>query len=70
VTTSYFSPSVQQEVVEDKYPLALIHGRRVAEETARLAFERGSSVHRLLETIDATYEDRISHRRPEEILLI
>ena len=69
VTTSYFSLPAQREVLDDQYPLVLIHGRRLAEEVRRLAFERhGSDVDALLEAVDATYEDRLQIRRPEEIL--
>jgi hypothetical protein len=69
VTTSYFSSSVQQEVLEDKYPIALIHGRRVGEETRNLAFERGApSVNDLLKSIDSEYQSRLAQRRPEEVL--
>lgn len=70
VTTSFFSPSVQQEVLEDKYPIALVHGRRVAEETWKLAFDStGANVRSFLEQVDAQYEDRLAQRRPDEVLL-
>jgi Restriction endonuclease len=69
VTTSYFSLPAQREVLDDQYPLVLIHGLRLAEEVLRLAFEwHGSDVAMLLEAVDATYEDRLQIRRPEEIL--
>jgi hypothetical protein len=70
VTTSFFSPSVQQEVIEDKYPVALIHGRRVAEETWKLVIEQGAgTVQALLDAVDRSYDDRIARRSPDEILL-
>jgi hypothetical protein len=70
VTTSYFSDPVQQEVIEDKYPIALIHGRRVAEELNKLALSAGCSPLELLIQIDKSYDDRVAHRRPEEVLLM
>ena len=70
VTTSYFSASVQLEVIEDEYPIVLIHGRQVAEVLLQMMFERGLvEVHPILEELDAQYPSRISHRRPSEILL-
>jgi hypothetical protein len=70
VTTSWFSDGVQQEVIEDKYPIALINGRRVAEEFRKLAFASGYSTRELLEEIDESYDERLAQRRPEEVLLI
>jgi hypothetical protein len=69
VTTGYFSEAAQREVLDDQYPLVLIHGLRVAEEVLGLAFERhGSDVGVLLKEVDATYPARLQIRRPEEIL--
>jgi hypothetical protein len=69
VTAGYFSLPAQREVLDDQYPLVLIHGLRLAEEVLRLAFERhGSDVGAWLEAVDMTYPDRIQIRRPEEIL--
>lgn len=69
VTTGSFSLAAQREVIDDQYPLVLIHGLRLAEEVMRLAFERhGADVTTLLEAVDASYEDRLQIRRPEEIL--
>ncbi len=70
VTTSFFSSSVQQEVIEDKYPIALINGLRVAEEVLKMTLARGVSTQQLLEEIDATYESRLAQRRPEEVMFI
>ncbi|MEL7185109.1 MAG: restriction endonuclease [Pseudomonadota bacterium] len=70
VTTSYFSDSVQQEVIEDKYPIVLINGKRLAEEVAKIVHEddRYESVLSLLDDLSEQYEGRIQHRQPEEIL--
>lgn len=69
VTTSYFSESVQREVIEDKYPILLINGLLLAETVRLLAYEVGASVVEFLEQVDSTYESRIRSRNPEEILL-
>jgi hypothetical protein len=61
---------VQLEIAEDEFPLVLIHGKRIAEEVLGIMSEDGSgSVLEVLERIDGTYRDRISDRRPDEILL-
>lgn len=69
VTAGYYSQAAQREVLDDEYPLVLIHGLRLAHETLRLAFEHhGGDVDALLSVIDGTYEQRIQFRRPEEVL--
>ncbi|MCT8864124.1 restriction endonuclease [Shewanella xiamenensis] len=70
VTTSYFSDSVQREVIEDKYPIILIHGRRLAEEVAKLVYESEaySNVAEFLIAMDAVYPSRLKQRQAEEIL--
>jgi hypothetical protein len=68
VTTIYFSQRVQLEIAEDEFPL--IHGRRIAEEVLGIMSEVGtSSVLEVPKHIDDKYRDRISDRRPGEILL-
>ncbi|GGM93653.1 restriction endonuclease [Shewanella xiamenensis] len=70
VTTSYFSDSVQREVIEDKYPIILIHGRRLAEEVAKIVYESEaySNVTEFLIAMDAVYPSRLKQRQAEEIL--
>ena len=70
VTTSYFSVNVQQEVIEDKYPIVLIHGKRVAEEVAKIVHEseRFQTVKQYLDELSENYKTRIRQRQPEEIL--
>lgn len=70
VTTSYFSESVQREVIEDNYPIVLIHGKRIAEELSQLLHESetANTVNELLNEIDAQYASRIRRRRPDEVL--
>lgn len=70
VTTSYFSSAVQQEVIEDRYPIVLIHGKRVAEEVISMLHETDnySSFIELLEAVSSSYSERIRSRDPEEVL--
>lgn len=69
VTTSYFSDSVQREVLEDRYPIILINGSRVAREVLDTMHERGlSNVKDLLETVDGIYDKLIQDRAPEQLL--
>lgn len=71
VTTSFFSTQVQEEVYEDRYPIVLINGMRVAQEVTALVIEQGRpNVPTLLEEIDATYDSRLADRDPEDVLAI
>jgi len=71
VTTSYFSEAVQREVIHDKYPIMLIHGKRLAAEVIRLSYEEGyQSINAFLIAVDATYDGLVQVRDAEEILLI
>ena len=71
VTTSYFSIKVQQEVLEDKYPIVLVPGRRVAEEVRALMLERrASSVESLLTEIDQEHPVQTGLRDPADVLLL
>lgn len=70
VTTSFFSEPVQREVWDDKYPIVLINGRRLAREVLAMVHEHGfPDVRVLLEAIDRAYETQVARRNPEEILL-
>ena len=71
VTTSYFSRSVQEEVLEDRYPIVLVHGLRIAQEVQALMSERGhKTVSTLLDAIDETFETARELSDPEELLTI
>lgn len=72
VTTSYFSDSVQREVIEDKYPIILIHGLRVAEEVDKIVYESEEfeSVNSFLVAMDKDYPTRLKQRQAEEVLNI
>jgi hypothetical protein len=70
VTTSFFSEAVQREVIEDQYPVCLIHGLRLAQEVSRMMYDSGyQSVGHLLADIDSRYDELVQVRKPEEILL-
>lgn len=70
VTTSYFSEPVQQEIIEDQYPIILINGARLAKEIREMMIEQGiQSTVEFLESVDKDYASEVSPRRPEEILL-
>jgi len=70
VTTSHFSESVQREVIEDEYPILLVHGLRVAEEVVGAAVESGIPVDAYLRSVDQGYERLVRNRAPEEILRV
>jgi len=70
VTTSYFSRSVQEEIIEDSYPIIPIHGLQVASTVLAATLEGGfGSVENYLATVDETYDGLVRTRIPEEILL-
>ena len=69
VTTSYFSKNVQKEILEDKYPLLLINGKKLAEVINEIVFNQGyKNTRAFLNTIDSQYEGAVKYRDPEEIL--
>lgn len=69
VTTSYFSEPVQREILEDQYPIVLVHGLNVAQTALQLAHKSGHvDMESYLSTLDDRYGSLISHRRPEEVL--
>lgn len=71
VTTSYFSESVQREVIDDKYPIMLINGKKVAQEVFEMMIRDGyQTVNDLLIEVDSAYDETVSSQSPEEILLV
>lgn len=69
VTTSYFSEAVQREVLEDKYPIILVNGLRVAEEVLKIVYKDGYlNVEDFLLEVDRTHDENVERRDPEEIL--
>ena len=67
VTTSYFSQSTQEEILEDKYPLLLIDGRTVAEEVQTFMLERRIGLDAALEEIESRYGELTEVTNPEQL---
>lgn len=70
VTTGTFSRQAQVEVIDDQYPLVLVHGKTLAEQVLRMAAaDHDGDVDALLTSITSDYDVAITNRRPDEILL-
>lgn len=70
VTTSFFTERSQIEMVEDEFPLLTINGKVLASEVLRQQREDGfSTLQDFLLSVESDYQNRISSRRPEEILV-
>jgi hypothetical protein len=70
VTTGTFSENVQQEVTEDRYPLIMIPGAKVAEAVRTLSHQDGLSISEFLNRVDQSYESRLQNREPEQVLVL
>lgn len=75
VTTSFFSEPVQQEVIEDRYPVMMINGKRVAQETRKMSRESGLELIDYLKMVDEEYRKHsngVAVRRldPEQVLFM
>ena len=70
VTTSFFTDNTQREVIDDKYPILLIPGLKVAETIRAITLRDGVSVDEYLKRIDEEYESRLQDREPEQVLSI
>jgi len=69
VTTSYFSESVQREIIEDEYPIMLINGKRLAEALIKILHdEEYPSLKKYLNELDSLYINRLKNRKPDELL--
>ena len=69
VTTSFFSRPVQEEVIQDRFPLVLINGKRIAAEIHSMMVEGGTSdIDSFLTDLDMHYDGLLENRDPEEIL--
>ena len=66
VTTSYYSVPLQQELNEDKYPIMLINGKKVAEIVNAELFKSGSDLPTYLDALEKQYS--IEKRMAEDIL--
>lgn len=70
VTTSFFSESVQREIIEDEYPIMLINGKKLAETLLKIIHDEGySDIKKLLEFIDSTHNEKIQIRKADELLV-
>jgi hypothetical protein len=68
VTTGTFSRQAQVEIIDDQYPVVLVHGRALITHVRRLAAAETDGLDGLLQDVADTYEAQVVHRRPEEIL--
>lgn len=69
VTTSFFSVPIQREVIEDRYPIVLINGKRVGEEVHKMTVEAGGvSVKQLLDDFEETRLSMAEIQDPEDVL--
>jgi len=69
VTTSFFSKSVQSEIIEDQYPLMKINGLLVAKHSISLSEQSGcKTLVDYLKQIEEEYDSSIEQRRPEDLL--
>jgi hypothetical protein len=69
VTTSFFSKSVQSEIIEDQYPLMKINGLLVAKHAIALSESSGcKTLLDYLKQIEEEYDSAIEQRRPEDLL--
>jgi hypothetical protein len=75
VTTSFFSAPVQEEVIKDRWPIMMVNGKKVAQETRKMARESGLELINYLKIVDDEYRkqaDGADVRRldPEQILFM
>jgi hypothetical protein len=70
VTTSFFTDKSQKEIAEDQYPLITVNGKELLAEVLRQQEIDGfGTVKEFLVSLEADYQEKISNRRPEDILL-
>jgi len=75
VTTSFFSDPVQQEVIEDRCPIMMVNGKRVAQETKKMAREAGLELIDYLKMVDEEYRKQaegadVRRLDPEQVLFM
>ena len=68
VTTSYFSVPMQQELNEDKYPIMLINGKKVAEIVDAELFSKGIDLPTYLDSLEKQYH--IEKRMADDIIYL
>ncbi|PKQ21217.1 MAG: restriction endonuclease [Actinobacteria bacterium HGW-Actinobacteria-6] len=70
VTTGTYSRAAQLEMIEDDYPIVLVHGLRLAREVRLMAYESyGGNVEDVIRHSITSHGALVAHRRPEEVLL-
>lgn len=69
VTTSFYSESVQNEIIEDEYPILLVNGLMLAK-TVKILMQKEAipNISKYLTLIDKSYLNRLQDKQPEEIL--
>jgi hypothetical protein len=71
VTTSFFSAQTQREVIEDRYPIVLINGRRVGEEVHKMTVQAGGlPLKKFLDEIEKEHDHLSTLTDPEDLLTI
>jgi len=68
VTTSVFSRSAQLEVFEDKYPILLINGQKLAQIVEAVCTRERIELEKLLDRETAWYEENVSHLPAARVL--
>lgn len=68
VTTSFFSEAVQEEVIEDEYPIIMINGKKLAEIINKILYETNMKLIEYLDSLEEILSNRIKNCIPEEIL--
>lgn len=69
VTTGSFSRQAQIEIIDDQYPVILIAGGLLAETVVRMIQANyGGDLHVLLQSTVDQYAEKITYRRPEEVI--
>jgi hypothetical protein len=68
VTTSYFSIPMQREILNDRYPVVLVDGARVASVVRNYLVDNGTDLVTLLDELSEIYEDRIGFGDPDSVL--
>ena len=71
VTTGYFSRPTQTEVIQDRYPLLLVNGLRLAAELDKELRTKGDpALGDLLTEIEAQHGRLISLSDPDQVLIL
>lgn len=69
ITTSYFSESVQREIIEDEYPIMLVNGKKLADTVLDIIHDDGFlDLTTFLNVVDYRYDSLVATRRPDELL--